>query len=595
MNAESTARRDSPFYGMKLLEGRTLREEIRDYHDLPPGPKKREQLHRLLNCFTDVCHVVSFAHSRGIIHRDLKPANVVVGTYGETVVVDWGLARRLDDDTPEVPGSEATVPAGISRAQPSENSDSTAQSLLQPALTQQGDVLGTPAFMSPEQARGALQEVDAASDTYSLGATLYVLLTGRPPFHADTLLELLRQVFRGNLPDPRKLDRQIPAPLASICRKAMSRDPALRYPTAAELAADMTRYLAGESVTAHRDNWPERAARFCRRHPALTTGLLLGAVVVTVASIIVSTVVRQAHQAEQYARAEVSAAHAQEKKAREVAEAARQRTVHHLQECRTAFDTWLIDLSGTLQHFPVLEPVRNDLIRKGITHYHGLSESIAGDPHLTLQVAQCQLRASVDLLKTTQPEQSNDEARLCVALTTLDLADVLADTGSPADAAAHRNAAIQQLRQLSDKESPAQRSHRDSATVCLIQALLERVPAKDGTVRTVRLLLDLNASPSVPARVHQLTAVAQLAQHRLPEARTAIEYAQAARRFPVAVDSAIRGCIAAEQENLTEAQQLLAQAKSFLSERPGDRRLQNWTGKLAQLVRSHASEAADGR
>jgi serine/threonine protein kinase len=195
-----------------------------------------------------------------VIHRDLKPANVMLGKYGETLVVDWGLAKVLGQAAAEV--SEGLVGSGES------------------GLTQAGRALGTPAYMSPEQAAGRLDQVGPRSDVYSLGATLYCLLTGQAPFTETDVAAVLGRVQKGDFAPPRQVKPGVPAALEAVCLKAMALAPEDRYATPRELAEEVEQWLADEPVTAHREPWRVRAGRWGRRHPAVvagTTALLLAA------------------------------------------------------------------------------------------------------------------------------------------------------------------------------------------------------------------------------------------------------------------------------------------------------------------------------
>jgi formylglycine-generating enzyme required for sulfatase activity len=202
----------------------------------------------------DVCQAVAYAHSRGVLHRDLKPGNVMLGKYGETLVVDWGLAKVLD---------RADAEATEAPLQPSLSGDS--------AMTQTGAALGTPAYMSPEQAAGRLDQLGPRSDVYSLGATLYCVLTGQAPFASGDAGEVLGKVQKGDYPRARDLDRHIHPALEAVCRQAMALRPADRYPSPQALAEDVEKYLADEPVTAYREPLAARLARWRRRHPTLVT------------------------------------------------------------------------------------------------------------------------------------------------------------------------------------------------------------------------------------------------------------------------------------------------------------------------------------
>ena len=212
-----------PYYVMKLVEGRTLKELITEAASL------RERL-ALMPHVIAVADAVGYAHSQGVIHRDLKPSNVIVGEFGETIVVDWGLARDRRRDLPE-PCEDLLTASGSG------------------ATTVSGKVVGTPAYMSPEQARGG--QVDERADVYALGAVLYEVLAGSPP-HADTTPQaVLDRVIAG---PPRPLPMvvpNVPGELATIVRKAMARDPDARYPNAVALAEDLRRFTTGQLVSAH--------------------------------------------------------------------------------------------------------------------------------------------------------------------------------------------------------------------------------------------------------------------------------------------------------------------------------------------------------
>jgi formylglycine-generating enzyme required for sulfatase activity len=244
-----------PFYAMRLIRGESLKDAIDRFHREKAalaGGERTLRLRQLLGRFVYVCQAVAYAHSRGVLHRDLKPANILLGQYGETLVVDWGLAKvlgRAEADTAEGP------------LRPSLSGDAT--------ITQTGAALGTPAFMSPEQAAGRLDQLGPASDVYSLGATLYCLLTGRPPFAEGAVGAVLARVQRGDCPRPRELDRRVHPALEAICRRAMALRPGDRYASPLALADDLERWLADEPVSAYREPAAARLARWGRRHRTL--------------------------------------------------------------------------------------------------------------------------------------------------------------------------------------------------------------------------------------------------------------------------------------------------------------------------------------
>lgn len=241
-----------PYYAMKFVDGETLADAVKKCHDSFSMLKLRGLLQR----FVIVCQTIAYAHSQRIIHRDLKPANIMLSDYGETLVVDWGLAKRCDAQ-PDNPGGSATetdspIESGRMDLTPS------------PELTQAGQILGTPAYMSPEQARGDLLEVGPRSDIYALGAVLYFILAGSPPYAGKSGLKIIRMVQSERPKPPASIRRGVPGALQAICEKAMAREPKERYTTADELAGDLERWLADEPVSCHRDSLVARTTRWGR-------------------------------------------------------------------------------------------------------------------------------------------------------------------------------------------------------------------------------------------------------------------------------------------------------------------------------------------
>jgi serine/threonine-protein kinase len=244
-----------PYYAMRFIRGDSLKDAIASYHTDPvltndPG-KRSLELRKLLRRFLDVCNAIDYAHARGVLHRDIKPGNIIVGKHGETLVVDWGLAKALGRIEPGTGVGERTL-------MPSSASGS--------AETLPGSALGTPAYMSPEQAAGDLNRLGPRSDVYSLGATLYCLLTGKAPFDAGDVGELLRKVQRGELAKPQQLQPGIDAALEAICLKAMALKPDDRYPSCRALAEDVERWMADEPVTAWSEPWTRKLLRWLTRH-----------------------------------------------------------------------------------------------------------------------------------------------------------------------------------------------------------------------------------------------------------------------------------------------------------------------------------------
>ncbi|MGC4003910.1 MAG: serine/threonine-protein kinase [Pirellulales bacterium] len=250
-----------PFYAMKFIRGNSLKEAIARYHkpkddEHRTATDKNLELRRLLQRFIDVCEAIDYAHARGVLHRDLKPGNIMLGRHGETLVVDWGLAKPLGK-LPDDLEAKRTLPADRSTIDISKMPEAP----LVPASsksaseepTQMGNTLGTPAFMSPEQAHGRIDLLDARSDVFSLGATLYALLTGTVPYRGTNTVELLTKAQNADYAKPRSIAKSIPRDLEAICLKAMAPAMTDRYPTAKAVADDVEHWLADEPVTAQFD------------------------------------------------------------------------------------------------------------------------------------------------------------------------------------------------------------------------------------------------------------------------------------------------------------------------------------------------------
>ncbi len=241
------------FYVMKRVRGRTLHEQLQRVPDLTER----------LRIFERICEPVAFAHAQGFIHRDLKPENVMVGSFGEVMVMDWGVAKAVGSRQSSVvshsrqsqspfdeaqgdpePVEGATVPVD------SRHPQSTAAAVL-PVETAAGTVVGTVGFMAPEQARGAAADVDERADVYGLGAILFLLLTDRVP-DADPQATLRHM--------------KVPRPLAAICHRALAAEPSARYQSVTALADDVARYRDNRKVDAYRETVVERALRFGRTY-----------------------------------------------------------------------------------------------------------------------------------------------------------------------------------------------------------------------------------------------------------------------------------------------------------------------------------------
>jgi PAS domain S-box-containing protein len=218
---------NQPFYTMKFVRGRTLSNAVEAYHaKRAQGGADSLEFVALLTAFAAVSNTIAYAHSRGVLHRDLKGDNVILGDFGEVIVLDWGLAKLVGQ-----PEEKETA-----------GSDSPPEYTQNPGLTMQGEIVGTPAYMAPEQAEGRLDQIDYRTDIYGLGAILYEILSGRPPFTGSNTLEVLQKVIRGNTAPPRDFWPEVPLGLEEICLKAMAKDPDERHASAADLAKEVQRW-----------------------------------------------------------------------------------------------------------------------------------------------------------------------------------------------------------------------------------------------------------------------------------------------------------------------------------------------------------------
>lgn len=233
-----------PFFTMELVEGGPLSRRIAA---TPQPVRPAAQLVQTL------AHAVHAAHGRGVIHRDLKPANVLLAEDGTPKVADFGLAKPLEDDASQ---------------------------------TRTGEVVGTPSYMAPEQAAGRSKEVGPATDVYALGAILYELLTGRPPFRGESSWDTMQQVLTSEPVPPARLRPGLSRDLETICLKCLAKEPARRYASAEALADDLRRFLAGEPIAARRIGPVGRLARWCRRQPALTATIALAALTVAMVTAV---------------------------------------------------------------------------------------------------------------------------------------------------------------------------------------------------------------------------------------------------------------------------------------------------------------------
>ncbi len=390
-----------PFYAMRFIRGESLHEVIRKFHRdlLGQGDRTLDasaravELRGLLRRFLDICNTVEYAHSRKVLHRDLKPGNVMVGPFGETLVVDWGLARILgaSGEDPRIQGEAAGdgsgregLPGGAIRVSPAGVSSETTQ----------GDMVGTVGYMSPEQAEGRLEELGPASDVYSLGAILYTILTNRPTIVGTDREDVVRRIRAGDFPDPRQLVPVVPRPLAAICLKALSVEIPGRYPTPRALADDLERWLADESVEALPDRAVDRLARWVRRHRQASLYAAMTLLTVAAVAVAAALLVDNARRKADRARQAESQALAQASDALRETTIAKAEADRNFRQARKAVDDFLTAVSDSkeLQLFPNTQAFRKELLTKARDYYQQFIQSRGGDPSVRAETGAASFR-----------------------------------------------------------------------------------------------------------------------------------------------------------------------------------------------------------
>jgi len=349
------------FYAMQFVQGRTLREAVRQYHQhRAEGTAQPLEMRGLLNALVAVCNTVAFAHARGVLHRDLKGLNVILGDFGEVFVLDWGLAKRLAKGDGKQASDDDELPESALGS-----NDSTHE-------TAQGQVLGTPAYMAPEQAAGRLDAIGPWTDVYGLGAMLYEILTGQAPFIGQDTDDVLRRVQEQEPVPPRHLVHDTPPALEAVCLKALAKAPADRYATASDLAQDLQRWLADEPVLAYREPWSVRWGRWARRHRALVTGGGLSLLTMVVALAVGLVLIGREEARTQ---------------------AARLRAEDNFRLARRAVDHFYMRISKErLLNEPGLQPLRKDLLREAQDFYQQFVALRGDDPDVQADLGNAYLQ-----------------------------------------------------------------------------------------------------------------------------------------------------------------------------------------------------------
>ncbi len=349
---------DQPFYTMRFLRGQTLRIAIAEFHRRRGGkPAHRLELQRqLLEPFVKVCEAVAYAHSRWVIHRDLKPENVVLGAFGEVVVLDWGLAKVVGQTDPT--GTDPREPR-ISLSAEAETSQTVGQ-------------VGTPIYMAPEQAAANNDLIGTRTDVYGLGAILFEILTGQPPVTGTSVIDVFSKIQAGSLPKPREIDPTVPRALEAVCCKAMALEPGNRYLRADDLAEDVRRWIVDEPVSVHRDPVAVRVLRWGRRHRTLATS---AAALVATAVIALSVGLVLTDSLRKIARNNAA------------------RALQNLRLAQDAADGLLGEVADVdLADIPQMEAVRQRLLEKARAGYEQFMVEGADDPLIRWGAVRAQVR-----------------------------------------------------------------------------------------------------------------------------------------------------------------------------------------------------------
>lgn len=356
------------FFSMDYIEGQSLAGMVRER---PLSPEKAATFVKR------IADTMQFAHDRGVLHRDLKPSNVLVDRGDDPLITDFGLAKQVSAE-----GSQLTV---------------------------SGAVLGTPSYMPPEQAAGDGAAIGPSSDVYSIGAILYELLTGRPPFSAATPYETIHQVLTVEPVSPRLLNPQIPVDLETVCLKCLQKEQGKRYSTAIELRDELDRFLRGEPIRARPVTSLERFARWCRRNPMLSTSIataLLSLILALVASTTGFVLTRRSQLLSEQSFRDS------------------QQTVN---------DYLTLVSENTLLNQPGMQPLRKELLQRALQYYERFLQQRGNDPSVQDELASTYFRVGV-------------------------ITEVL---DSPVQALPHYERALKMQRQLS-QQRPADRSRREA-------------------------------------------------------------------------------------------------------------------------------------
>jgi|GEM_PF-3399270 len=363
--------RGNPYISLEYQEGGGLDEKIAG------TPQNVEESAQLIETLARAMQV---AHAQGIIHRDLKPANILLAADGEPKITDFGLAKRMDEDSNQ---------------------------------TKSGAVMGTPSYMAPEQAASSKESLGPAADTYALGAILYHLLTGRPPFRGETQLDTLMQVISDEPVAPRRFNSKVPTDLETICLKCLQKEIGRRYRSAEELAEDLRRFVAGEPISARPVTEWERTWKWARRRPAIA-GLivlsLVSTIAIVVAGISYNRLLKGSLQQAESLREE-------EQQQRKLAEEGRQRAEENLFMAAQLVEKYLTELSqNELMNVPKMEGLRRELLEEALVYYERFVEQDSDDVLLTKKLADAHYRLGTVLRDLGENAKSIEHFKKAVAI-----------------------------------------------------------------------------------------------------------------------------------------------------------------------------------
>jgi tetratricopeptide (TPR) repeat protein len=343
---------DQLYYSMRLMEGGSLAEQMGRFQNEPRGAARLVAI---------VARAVQYAHQRGILHRDLKPANILLDGEGQPHVSDFGLAKRVEADS---------------------------------SRTQSGVLVGTPSYMAPEQANGRKGAITTATDVYGLGAVLYAMLTGRPPFQGESVLETLELVKNCDPEPPRRINAKVNRDLETICVKCLAKEADLRYDSAEAVAEELEGWMAGKPIRARAVGRLERLWRWCKRNP-LIAGLmstLIAVMSLTIITFGASTVmVLRAYQSEA---------------------AQRHQAERHFRQAREAVDQMLIRVGDDrLKDIPQMEEVRRELLEEALKFYQDFLHENPTQSGVRQELGKAYLRVGEIQNKLGQNENAEEAYR----------------------------------------------------------------------------------------------------------------------------------------------------------------------------------------